>query len=244
MPPPTTGSPSRRPAGATAVLDRLPLGGRRARPRRRLRLRPGHRAAPRAAARRHGRRPGRLAVDDRRGAPAAGAVRRPGRVRGRRPRRAAAARAAGRRDPVDRHVPLGPRPRRRCSGTSRRSSDRAAGSSPSAAAPATSRRSSAVLATIGDGWLGPAHFATPEATRVRLAAAGFVDIETWLNPEPTTARARRAARDVPGDGGPARAPRAAAREADRAAFVHEVAERLPRPEIDYVRLNILATRAG
>ena len=31
-------------------------------------------------------------------------------------------------------------------------------------------------------------------------------------------------------------------EAERAAFVHDVASRLPRPEIDYVRLNILATR--
>jgi hypothetical protein len=27
------------------------------------------------------------------------------------------------------------------------------------------------------------------------------------------------------------------------AFVHEVAERMPRPEIDYVRLNIHARRA-
>ena len=44
----------------------------------------------------------------------------------------------------------------------------------------------AVLATVGDGWLGPAHFETPEATRDRLAAAGFVDIETWLNTELTS----------------------------------------------------------
>ena len=43
----------------------------------------------------------------------------------------------------------------------------------------------AILATIGDGWLGRRHFETPEATADRLAAAGFVDIETWLQPEPT-----------------------------------------------------------
>ncbi|GIW19767.1 MAG: hypothetical protein KatS3mg065_0063 [Chloroflexota bacterium] len=41
----------------------------------------------------------------------------------------------------------------------------------------------AALATIGDGWLGPAHFETPEATEARLAAAGFVDIRCWLTEE-------------------------------------------------------------
>jgi trans-aconitate 2-methyltransferase len=100
----------------------------------------------------------------------------------------------------------------------------------------------AILATVGDGWLGPAHYETPEATRRRLEAAGFVDVETWLNPEPTPIE--------PGEPletflatvvlGP-HLERLA--EADRAAFVHEVARRLPNPEIDYVRLNILATRS-
>jgi trans-aconitate 2-methyltransferase len=101
----------------------------------------------------------------------------------------------------------------------------------------------AALATVGDGWLGPAHFETPEATRVRLEAAGFIDIETWLHAEPT-----------PFDPGEpletflatvvlgahvARLP-----VGSRATFVHAVAERLPRPEIDYVRLNILARRGA
>jgi len=101
----------------------------------------------------------------------------------------------------------------------------------------------AVLATVGDGWLGPAHFETPEATRDRLAAAGFVEIETWLNAELTALE--------PGEPFETflatvvlgahleRLP-----EGERAAFVHEVARWLPRPEIDYVRLNILATRAA
>ena len=101
----------------------------------------------------------------------------------------------------------------------------------------------AVLATVDDGWLGPAHFETAEATRDRLAAAGFVEIETWLNAELTTLE--------PGEPFETflatvvlgahleRLP-----EAERAAFAHEVARRLPRPEIDYVRLNILATRAA
>lgn len=101
----------------------------------------------------------------------------------------------------------------------------------------------AVLATVGDGWLGPAHFETPEATRGRLEAAGFTEVETSLNPEPTAF--------APGEPFETylativlgahleRLP-----ESERAAFVHEVAGHLPRSEIDYVRLNILATRAG
>jgi len=101
----------------------------------------------------------------------------------------------------------------------------------------------AVLAGISDGWLGPAHYESAETTRARLETAGFVDVQTWLQPEPTTfepgepfetylatvvlgAHLQR----LPG--------------AERAAFVHLVASRLPRPEIDYVRLNILATRGG
>ena len=100
----------------------------------------------------------------------------------------------------------------------------------------------AILATIGDGWLGEAHYETPEATERRLAAAGFRAIETWLQPEPT--------RFEPGEpletflrtvilgGHVARLP-----EDERDAFVHLVASRLPEPVIDYVRLNILATRA-
>jgi trans-aconitate 2-methyltransferase len=99
----------------------------------------------------------------------------------------------------------------------------------------------AVLATVGDGWLGEKLFATPEETATRLAAAGFVDIETWLQPEPTRFEA----------GGPfetflrtvilgdhvRRLP-----PAERDGFVREVADRLGEPAVDYVRLNILATR--
>jgi trans-aconitate 2-methyltransferase len=98
-----------------------------------------------------------------------------------------------------------------------------------------------ILATIGDGWLGPAHYETPEATTERLAAAGFVDIRCWLSEQPT--------RFEPGEPfetflatvvlGPHvdRLP-----PAERGPFVHEVASRLPEPVIDYVRLNIDAVR--
>jgi trans-aconitate 2-methyltransferase len=99
-----------------------------------------------------------------------------------------------------------------------------------------------VLATVGDGWLGPVHFETALATATRLDAAGFIDIECWLTDEPT--------RFEPGEAFEAylrtvvlgahleRLP-----PSDREPFVHEVASRLPEPLIDYVRLNILARRS-
>jgi trans-aconitate 2-methyltransferase len=92
-------------------------------------------------------------------------------------------------------------------------------------------------------WQGPWVFATPEATAERLSAAGFTEIEVWLNPEPTPLE--------PGEPLETflatiilREHLALIAEADRAAFVHAVAARLPRPEIDYIRLNISARRAG
>jgi len=97
----------------------------------------------------------------------------------------------------------------------------------------------AVLATIGDGWLGDAHFETPEATAGRLAAAGFVDVKTWLQPEPTRFEAGEPfetfLRTVVLGSHLARLPADA-----RDAFVSQVAGRLDEPVIDYVRLNITA----
>jgi len=100
-----------------------------------------------------------------------------------------------------------------------------------------------VLASVGDGWLGPVHFETPMATVGRLDAAGFVDIECWLQDEPT--------RFEPGEPFETylrtvvlgahldRLP-----ESERTRFVHEVASSLPEPLIDYVRLNIVARRSS
>jgi len=100
-----------------------------------------------------------------------------------------------------------------------------------------------VLATIGDGWLGPVHFETPEATTDRLASAGFVDIRCWLTEEPT--------RFEPGEPFEAYlrtvvlgAHMERLTPSERDPFVREVASRLPGPAIDYVRLNIDAVRAG
>jgi trans-aconitate 2-methyltransferase len=100
----------------------------------------------------------------------------------------------------------------------------------------------AVLATIGDGWLGDVHFETPEATARRLEAAGFVDVDCWLSDEPTTFEPGEPfetyLRTVVLGSHVARLP-----ESDRAAFVQEVAGRLAEPRIDYVRLNIRARLA-
>ena len=100
----------------------------------------------------------------------------------------------------------------------------------------------AVLATIGDGWLGDVHFETPEATARRLEAAGFVDIDCWLSDEPTTFEPGEPfetyLRTVVLGSHVARLP-----ESERAAFVQEVARRLAEPRIDYVRLNIGARLA-
>jgi len=100
-----------------------------------------------------------------------------------------------------------------------------------------------VLATIGDGWLGPAHFETPMATVGRLDAAGFVDIECWLTDEPTRFEPGEPLetylRTVVLGAHLERLP-----EPDRIDLVREVAARLPEPLIDYVRLNIVARRSG
>jgi trans-aconitate 2-methyltransferase len=99
----------------------------------------------------------------------------------------------------------------------------------------------AVIASIGDGWLGPGHYETVEATTARLLAAGFVDVEAWLHPEPTRFESGEPFESflrtvilgpqvdrLPPD--------------ERDAYVHEVAARLGEPVVDYVRLNATARR--
>lgn len=99
----------------------------------------------------------------------------------------------------------------------------------------------AALRAMGEHLAGRKHYADPESTRRRLQAAGFTGVATWLQAEPTPI----AADDLEaylgaiclGDhletlGGQ-----------ERARFVREVAERMPEPVVDYVRLNITARRA-
>jgi trans-aconitate 2-methyltransferase len=100
----------------------------------------------------------------------------------------------------------------------------------------------AAIRATGEPWPGPWTFATPDATRQRLETAGFRDVETWLNAEPTHLEPgeplREYLRTVILGGHLDRLP-----DGEREAFVDAVAARLPDGLIDYVRLNILATRA-
>jgi trans-aconitate 2-methyltransferase len=100
----------------------------------------------------------------------------------------------------------------------------------------------AALAATGDGWLGTTHYETPEETERRLRAAGFVAVRAWLQPEPTWFEPgepfeRFLATVVLG----AHLERLPADRRD--VFVHEVATRIGEPFLDYVRLNVDATRA-
>ncbi len=98
-----------------------------------------------------------------------------------------------------------------------------------------------VLRDIGAPEGGALNFAKPLLTAARLETAGFRDAEVWLTDEPT--------RLEPGQPLETYLATVCLREhvtrlapADRAAFVHEVALRMREPVLDYVRLNILATR--
>lgn len=86
------------------------------------------------------------------------------------------------------------------------------------------------------------NFQTAEATRRRLERSGFVEIQTWLAPAPT--------RFEPGEPFEAflatvclRTHLAGIPPEEHRPFVRAVAERMPEPLLDYVRLNIVARRA-
>ncbi|OGO53455.1 MAG: hypothetical protein A2V84_08450 [Chloroflexi bacterium RBG_16_70_13] len=100
-----------------------------------------------------------------------------------------------------------------------------------------------IVRTVGDGFDAARNFATPLATAARLEAAGFGNIEVWLADQPT--------RLEPGEPLETYLATVCLREhiarlpvGARAAYVTEVARRMPEPVLDYVRLNILATRRG
>ncbi|OHV36445.1 MULTISPECIES: class I SAM-dependent methyltransferase [Pseudofrankia] len=86
-------------------------------------------------------------------------------------------------------------------------------------------------------------FATAEETADRLGATGFVDVETSLDPDPTRLDdpdiLRRFLETILLGSDLDRLP-----IDERAGFVNTVAERLPEPVIDYVRLTGTARRAG
>ncbi|MFN8630631.1 MAG: methyltransferase domain-containing protein [Chloroflexota bacterium] len=99
----------------------------------------------------------------------------------------------------------------------------------------------AAIAATGETWPGPWTFAGPDETRKRLEAAGFTDIDVWLNDEPTPIEPGEPLRDylrtVVLGAHLERLP-----EDRREPFVDAVAANMPLPSIDYVRLNIVATK--
>ena len=87
----------------------------------------------------------------------------------------------------------------------------------------------------------PWNFATPEATKRRLAAAGFVEVEVWLHDEPTQVPLETLPdflRTIILGSTLERMP-----EAERDPLVQAVAARIPDGLLDYVRLNIVARLA-
>jgi trans-aconitate 2-methyltransferase len=99
----------------------------------------------------------------------------------------------------------------------------------------------AALRELGENFGGRKHFAGVRGTRADLKAAGFTDIEVWLHEEPTEL--------APEDLEPYLATICLGdhvegmTDTERKAFVHEVAQRMPTSQIDYVRLNIRARRS-
>jgi trans-aconitate 2-methyltransferase len=87
------------------------------------------------------------------------------------------------------------------------------------------------------GWTGPWNFAGAEETAGRLERAGFVDVDTWLQPWPVTPDDPESyLRTVCLGPHLERLP-----EELRGSFVQAVNERTG-DELDYVRLNIVASR--
>ncbi|MDP8950308.1 MAG: methyltransferase domain-containing protein [Actinomycetota bacterium] len=95
------------------------------------------------------------------------------------------------------------------------------------------------------GWEKSWNFADPETTKARLEAAGFEEVETWLHEELTefgsVDELARFLKTVV-----LRQHLASLPEAERDPFAAAVAARLAREGtlvVDYVRLNMLATRS-
>ncbi len=84
-------------------------------------------------------------------------------------------------------------------------------------------------------------FHDPESTAKRLQAAGFVDVETWLNPEITEFGTRDQMAEFMRTVVLAPYLEVTA-EGDRQALMDAVLDDLGKLELDYVRLNITARR--
>jgi len=98
-----------------------------------------------------------------------------------------------------------------------------------------------------EGWSDDKNYAGADATKRRLEAAGFVEVQTWTHDEPTpfpsVEELARFLETVVLGGHMERLP-----EGEREPFAFAVAEGVAEfgqpPVLDYVRLNMAATRSG
>jgi len=95
------------------------------------------------------------------------------------------------------------------------------------------------------GWEGDWNFVDPEATKARLEAAGFEEIQTWLHEEPTEfGSVEELARFLKAV--VLRQHLTALPDQEKGPFAAAVAGRLAEERllvVDYVRLNMIATRS-
>lgn len=100
-----------------------------------------------------------------------------------------------------------------------------------------------VMEELGEAAAAPWYFATAEDTRARLVRLGFDDVQVWLSDEPTRFDSREDMEAFVRTSclGPWLATRAPEQQD---SFSKLVAQRLPKLELDYVRLNIVARRAS
>jgi len=94
---------------------------------------------------------------------------------------------------------------------------------------------------VAGAWGGATTFAAPDATRLRLGTAGFVDVRVWLEDAPVVIRPGEPLETYL-DAIILRDQMAELTGSVRRAFVRAVAARLDGGRIDYVRLNIDAAR--
>jgi trans-aconitate 2-methyltransferase len=99
------------------------------------------------------------------------------------------------------------------------------------------------LRDIGATGFDDKTYATAEATRDRLEASGFRDIECWLHEEPTLFDSAEALETFLATV-VLRHHVETMTDTGSRAFLRDVVARLPSLELDYVRLNMRARRAG
>jgi trans-aconitate 2-methyltransferase len=99
----------------------------------------------------------------------------------------------------------------------------------------------AALATAGEDYAPRYNFADPETTRRRVETAGFTEIQTWLQPEPTVFATDEALRDYLVT--VVMRPLSERPNDELPGLAAEAARLLPGRAVDYVRLNITARRA-